>query len=411
MNNWLERIVGVLLVFLLAVGLCSPARGQVGTAVTAEMDERAADYYEDGRDYLDDAHWSQAVRAFDKVIALGISSRAPGAYYWKAYALSKQSRAQDALGVLAEMERAHPESRWSDDARVLQVELRQSSGKPVSPESESNEELKLIALNALMHVDQERALPMLEKILRGHSSPQMKEQALFVLVQTDSPRAREIVMDIAQGNSSPDLQYVALEHIGMFGESANLPFLKEIWDSTDDLRAKRAILGSYMMAEATPELLAIAENERDDDLRREALQYLGHMDAEEELLRLYDRVDSVEDKGHILEGLAMSNNIDKLMEVSRTEKNAELRLKAIQSLGMVDDPRAEKFLLELYESDDSVEVKGTILEAMMWHGNVDLLIRIARTESNRELKLRAVEVLSMMDSPQATEFLLELLDE
>jgi HEAT repeat protein len=107
----------------------------------------------------------------------------------------------------------------------------------------------------------------------------------------------------------------------------------------------------------------------------------------------------------------MSNNIDKLMEVSRTEKNEELRLKAIQSLGMVDDPRAEKFLQELYESDDSVEVKGTILEAMMWHGNVDQLIRIARTESNRELRVRAVEALSMMDSPKATEFLLELLDE
>ena len=50
------------------------------------------------------------------------------------------------------------------------------------------------------------------------------------------------------------------------------------------------------------------------------------------MLRLYDRTDSVEDKGHILESLAMSNNIDKLMEVSRTEKNTELRLKAFQSM-------------------------------------------------------------------------------
>ena len=411
MNIWLERIASVLLAFVLTVGLCSPARGQADTEVTAERDERAADYYEEARDYLDDAHWSQAVRAFDKVIAVGVSSRTPGAYYWKAYALSKQGRTQDALGALAEMERVRPDSRWSDDARVLQAELRQSAGNPVNPEDESDEELKLIALNTLMHMDPERALPMLEKILRGNSSPQMKEQALFVLVQTDSPRAREIVMDIAAGGSSPDLQYAALEHIGMFGEPANMPFLKEIWDSTDDRRAKRAILGSYMMAGATQELLAIAENERDDDLRRDALQYLGHIGAEEELLRLYDRSDSVEDRGHILEGLAMSNNIDKLMEVSRKEKNEELRRKAIQSLGMVDDPRAEKFLEELYESEDSVEVKVAVLEAMMWHNNVDLLIRIARTEPNMELKRRAVEALSMSDSPKATEFLLELLDE
>ena len=50
-------------------------------------------------------------------------------------------------------------------------------------------------------------------------------------------------------------------------------------------------------------MLAIAESERDDDLRRDALQHLGHAGAEQELLRLYDRTDSVEDKRYILEGL------------------------------------------------------------------------------------------------------------
>ena len=107
---------------------------------------------------------------------------------------------------------------------------------------------------------------------------------------------------------------------------------------------------------------------------------------------------------------ARKARLERLLTI-RFDTDDSARIKAIESMGMLDDPRAEEFLQDVYETENNVEVKGAVLEAMMWHENVDLLIRIARTESNMELKRRAVEALAMSDSPKATEFLLELLDE
>ena len=70
--------------------------------------------------------------------------------------------AREALAATAELRKSHPSSRWLDDARALEIEIKQAGGKPVSPESADDEELKLMALNSFMNSDPERALPLLE---------------------------------------------------------------------------------------------------------------------------------------------------------------------------------------------------------------------------------------------------------
>ena len=375
---------------------------------------RAGELYRLGREELDESRWEAAIRAFDDVIALG-GGLADGAHYWKAYALSKTVRAPEALAVLAAMGDSFPDSRWKDDARALELEIRQSAGSPISPGSADTEELKLIALNGLLHVDPDRAIPMLEKILHGSSSPRMKEQALFVLVQTGSPEARELVLQMAKGGSNPDLQLAALEHMGWFGEEANLPILKEIYASTASRDAKNAIIMSFGMAGAKAELVQVIETEQDADLRREAAMHLGHAGGGSELVRLYDRQTSFEVREAILEALAMTGESEKLEEVARSEESVALREIAVRSLGMTGRPSSQRFLVELYGelygSEDSVPLREAILEAFMVQGAANALIDVAGTESEPELKKRAVEMLAMMDSPEATEFLLGILDE
>src|SRR6185295_4519060 len=100
---------------------------------------------------------------------------------------------------------------------ALDVEVRQAAGKPVSPESATDEDLKLMALQGLMNSDSDRALPLLEKLLHSSQSPKIKERALFVLTQSDSARAKQIVVDIAKGSSNPDLQMKAVHYLGVMG--------------------------------------------------------------------------------------------------------------------------------------------------------------------------------------------------
>ena len=141
------------------------------------------------------------------------SGRADGALYWKAYALGKLGKRDEAAPPSRNCARATPAAAGLDDAKALELELKQASGQSVSPESESDEELKLMAINGLMQSDPERAIPLLEKQLKGSASPEVKRNALFVLAQSSSPKAQTMMEQIARGGANPDLQVKAITYM------------------------------------------------------------------------------------------------------------------------------------------------------------------------------------------------------
>ena len=149
--------------------------------------ERDDTYYRRGKSYLDRKNYDQAIESFNRVIE-NKGSRADGALYWRAYAQNRLGKRDEALASLSELQKTYPKSRWLDDAKALEAEIRQKSGQPLSPESTADEDLKLLALQALAESDPERSIPMLEKILKSNNSPKLKERALFVLAQSHQPK-------------------------------------------------------------------------------------------------------------------------------------------------------------------------------------------------------------------------------
>ena len=77
----------------------------------------------------------------------------------------------EALATLAALAKDYPKSRYLAQAKALEAEVRRSSGQPVRPDSESDEELKILAIAALQNSDPEQAVPMLQKLLEGTASP------------------------------------------------------------------------------------------------------------------------------------------------------------------------------------------------------------------------------------------------
>ena len=173
-----------------------------------DADERARDAketrdkYEAGLDAIDDSKWDKAREAFDDIVQNG-GSNADAALYWRAYCEDKLGRRSDALGSIADLEHKYPQSRWQNDAKALEVQVRHETGQPVSPQSQSDDELKLLAINGLMQSDPSQALPLLEKVLNGTGSPRVKERALFVLAQSGTPEAGQILLHIAEGIRIP----------------------------------------------------------------------------------------------------------------------------------------------------------------------------------------------------------------
>ena len=236
-------------------------------------------------------------------------NRADGALYWKAYALIRLGRQDEARAAIAELRKSYASSRWLDDAKALEVE----AGKPVTPESESDEELKLIALNGLMQSDPDRALPLLDSLLKSAQPPKIKRQAIFVLAQSNSPKAQQLLEQVARGQGNPDLQLAAIRYLGeRRRQGGSNPILAEIYASSNDVNVKRAILNAFESARDKDRLLQIAKTEKQQDLRLQAIRLLGSIQGTQaDLWALYQAETTPEGKQQILESMPSAGNLDK----------------------------------------------------------------------------------------------------
>jgi len=302
--------------------------------------------YQRARRALDDRQWEQAIEGFSEIARRG-GQRADAALYWKAYAQNKRGQRDEALTTVEDLRKSFPSSRWLNDAKALEVELRQAAGRPVSPETETDEELKLMAINSLVNSDPDRVIPLLEKLLQGSHSPRLKERALFVLGQSGSPRAREIVAQTARGGSNPDLQMRALRYLGVMPGKENRQVLAEIYASSSDLEVKRAILHSFMTAGDRERLFAAAKDEKIEEARREAIHQLGLLRAESELGQLYGLESNVEVKRRILHSLFLAGSARALVDIARRESDLVLKKEAVRNISLMKSKEATDYMLEI----------------------------------------------------------------
>jgi hypothetical protein len=367
--------------------------------------------YDSGQRALENARWDEALEDFNQV-ASRAGSRADGAWYWKAYTLNKLGRRDDALAAIAELRKSFPNSRWLDDAKALELEVKQASGQKVAPESQSDDELKLLALNGLMQSDPDRAFPLLEKLLHGAQSPRLKRNALYVLAASSAPRAQQLLEQIARGQGNPDLQLMAIRYYGERRRQnpAASQVLSEIYASSNDPSIKRAILNAFESSRDKEHLLQIARTEKSPDLRIEAVRRLASMnDAGNEVWQLFQSEASPEIRMQILESLPNNGNMDKFLEVAKTDKDARLRRVAIQQLANQRAATTGSALVAIYSADQDSEVRRTVIDALYSQRNTKDLIQVARAEKDPKMKQRIVERIANMKTPEGNDYLMEIL--
>jgi HEAT repeat protein len=338
-------------------------------------------------------------------------ARADAALYWKAFSLDRLGQRAEALAAIAALTREYPQSRYLQQARALDAEVRQNAGQRVSPQDEADEDIKLMAIMALQHQAPEQAIPMLEKILnQGSASPRLKERALFVLAQSNSPRAREVLKGIAKGNSTPELQSRAITYLGTHGGAESRAALAEIYGATTDVPTKRRILRAFAVAGERDRLFAAAQSEQNAELRLEAVRQLGVHGGHAELQQLYAKETSADVKKQIISAMGTSGNTTRLAEIARSGRDPELRRTAIRNLGIHGGNKgAAETLVEIYNSEKDVEVKKAVIGALAMHGNATALVAIARKEQDTNLKKEIVSRLGHIDSPVARDYMLEIL--
>lgn len=371
--------------------------------------EREERDYEAGTRLLEKSQWQQAADRFATVAAIK-GSRVDAALYWKAYALDKLGQKAEAITTVTELIKGYPSSRWMSDAKALEIQVRQSVGQPVRPETEADEELKLLAIQGLQHSNPEQAIPMLEKIIQGTASPRLKQRALFVLAQSNSPRARQSIAAMAKGAGNPDLQRQAIQYLGTNGTAENRQLLADIYAASTDIDVKRRILRAFMVAGDRQRVLAAATSESAPELRAEAVRQLGVMGAHDELWQLYQKESTVDVKKQILQAMFVGGNATRLIELANNERDAELRRTAIRNLGLMSSRQTADALVGLYAKEKDPEIRKAIIQGLFTQSNAEQLVAIARKETDPAMRKEIVRRLSTMDSKVAIDYLMEILN-
>ena len=370
--------------------------------------DRAQELYDNAREALDEDQFDKAEAKF-KELAETAGAQADAALYWKAYAENKQGKKDLALASIADLKKRYPQSRWQKDAGALELEVRQSTGQSYKSEGQGDEPLKILAIQGLMNSDPERAMPLLEKVLNSTGSPKEKSKALFVIAQSGSPQARQILGRIARGQSNPDLQRKALEYLGIFGGPESRKALADVYTTTNDPSVKRGILRSFMISGDKEHLFSVAKSETDESLREEAVRQLGLVHGTSELQQLYQSEQSPAVRRAILQAFFLAGDSSKLLEVAQSDKDIDLRRTAIRNLGLVRSEDSGKALQSIYAKEPDRGVREEVLNAFFLQGNAAAIVAIARGEKDPELKKVAVQKLSIMNSKEGTDYLMEIL--
>lgn len=368
--------------------------------------------YTAGKDLLASRKYPEAIAQFDRVVAQK-GANVEGALYWKAYAQFKLGKSDESVATIAALRKDFPQSRYLDDAKILEADAKRRAGQPVNPASMDDDDLKMLALNGLKQTDPERAITALDGVLHSTNSLRVKKNALYVLASIpNQPKARQILMNYAKGTGNPDLQIEAIRYVAVSGgdKAALTADLMQIYQGTQDADVKMAVINALRSAGGRDQLWNIAESGSTPIALRTAAMKGGLL-GPNELWTLYEKETNKELKTQLVGLMGSMGSTDQLVRVIKNDKDQDIVRRAIRSLGSQPSAKTGQLLIDLYSSEQDQNTRMTVINALGSQDNAEGLVAIARKEGNLTLKKEIVRRLSDMapKSKAAADYLMEII--
>jgi HEAT repeat protein len=281
--------------------------------------------------------------------------------------------------------------------------IAQTSSSEAEKARQVNEELKLAAVEALITAPDDKALPLINKVLAGNHSDKVKEAALFILSQISAPEAQTTLLNFAREESG-ELQLEAIRMIGI-GGGEGMSDLKSIYDSGDS-EAREAVLEAFMIAGDKQAVFDIATVAEGDDFE-EAVEMLAVMGARDELRQLRSTKGTSE---ALIEACAISGDFECLSELAADDSDIEMQVEAIEAMGIVGGDRTNARLVEIYKNASDEDIREAALDGLMISGDDKGLLELYRSSDNSSEKKELLEYLVMTGSDEVWSIIDSALD-
>ncbi len=416
-------------------------------------DDPADSLYRVAREALNQGQFERAARLFaDLWGRYPKSGYAGDALYWEAFARYRSGDAGNLRSALDRLEKQranYPKASTRGDADALATRIRGAlarQGDPSAAESvivdanraasatgagassgyECNEDddVKLAALNAVLQMDADRAMPLLTRVLarRDAGSTCLRRKAVFLVAQKHTEGTEDILLGAARNDPDGEVRGQAVFWLSQVHSPRAVSALDSIARrSTDEDLQEKAVFALSQQNDPTATKALRDFAERKDvpqNVREKAIFWLGQSrDGGSDYLRaLYDRLDDEQLKEKVIFSVSQHHSPENsrwLMDIVRSAKSSiELRKKALfwssQSGASAADIGA------IYTSLTDNELKEQAIFALAQTRDTAAttrLIDIARKDPSTEMRKKALFWLSQSKDPRAASVIEQILND
>ena len=405
------------------------------------QEDPGARAYRQAREALNARRYNQAAEYFAQMREnFPESGYVPDSYYYQAFAMYReQSREsyQAAMELLAHQMQQHPDASTRADADELRVRIEaalagrgdsqaaaaiaQQASDPCGQE----QEVRLAALSALLNMNAERAVPILQEVLRSRDecSVELRRRAVFLISQHMTEESVDVLVDLAHRNPDPDpeVREQAVFWLSQVETDEALDALMSILRETDDegLQERAIFAISQHGGERAVAVLRDFAQRADApaELRENAIFWIGQngADGTQFLIDLYPSLEDEELKERTVFGIAQSGTDEArnwlMQRAMSREESIEVRKNALFWAGQTGGIQSSE-LQDLYDSLTDLEMKEQVVFVASQTGEpgaVDFLMHVATDEEDGELRTRAIFWLGQIDDDRVADFLLSLI--
>ena len=321
------------------------------------------------------------------------------------------------------LERPERPDRPDRPDRTERGSARSSRAGECARDEEDDE--RIAAMNALLQMDADRAMPILTKIIarRDKCSEVLRRKAVFLISQKQSRETADILLKVAKSDPDAETREQAVFWLSQVRDERAVDMLSDILkspDSDEGIKEKALFaISQHHSDKANGVLRDYAERDAEPvDVREKAIFWLGQKRSQEnaEYLRtLYAKLKNEDLKEKVIFSLSQQRGLgnDKwLTDIAVNPKEpVELRKKALFWAGQ--DNGALPQLLRMYGQMGDREMKEQLIFVYSQRREtaaVEKLMEIAKTDKDRELRKKAIFWLGQSRDPRAASFLLELID-
>lgn len=252
-------IWGWMIIWGLTIGLNSPSfaapvestHSSIADLSASEHDtDKEMDRFLKAKEHVFKRNWAKARSGFESYLKDYPQGRLRDeGLYWLASSLNMLSKDEkreeniialkkEAIARLNELVDRHPKSLWRDDGLALRIEIASQLvlmgqddythiiDEAVRAEKKDARQLRMLALNTLVALNENYALPLLQNILNTDTDTEIRKRCVQLLGQHFSDSSFDFLQGMAAGDSDKEIQKEAESWIDRIQQSRVPVYIK-----------------------------------------------------------------------------------------------------------------------------------------------------------------------------------------